>query len=149
MNSVLVAVEMEGSVYPGLSSKGPSHNSVLILSSDTFLASTISPGGELAMGGMVGGDPWPPPRSSWKMGMAELFGAPPYRSTFIIKRLAWFCGSCLHGRAGEVEETSSPLVTAVDGPVGVIQTYTTNWLIINNGPVLCNKAKRKSPFSPC
>jgi hypothetical protein len=114
VNADLESVEMEDNAYPGLSSRGPSHNSVLILSSDSFLVSTISAGGELAMGGTAGGDRWPPPKSSWKMGMMELRGAPLFRYSFIIKRLAWFCASCGPGKGVRVADMSSPLVTLLE-----------------------------------
>ena len=57
-----------------LSRTGPSHNSVRMLSSDILLVITFSSGGVVASGiiaGFVGGIPWPPPRSSWKIGMLE------------------------------------------------------------------------------
>jgi hypothetical protein len=52
---------------PGLSGIGPSHNSVRILSSDTFLTITFPSGGDLETGEIEdfpGGVPRPPLRSS-------------------------------------------------------------------------------------
>lgn len=68
----------------GLSSKGPSHNSVLILSSETFLLITSPVSGDLGivdvdMVCFVGGVPRPPPpRSSWKMGIVGAFSNAPF-----------------------------------------------------------------------
>jgi hypothetical protein len=92
-----------------------------MLSSDSLLASTSLSGGELdmvGMVGMVGGDRWPPSRSSWKMGILELVGAPRCDYICITERLAFCCECCCRERAGEFQEMSSPLVTAGMGLCG-------------------------------
>jgi hypothetical protein len=60
----------------GVSGTGPSHNSVRMLSSETFLIITFSFRGDFESGdivGFAGGIPRPAPRSSWKMGILEPF----------------------------------------------------------------------------
>jgi hypothetical protein len=65
--------------FPGSSGRGPSHSSVLILSSEAFLDTTFLSSGEFESGdivGFLGGGPRSPPRSSWKIGILELLCAP-------------------------------------------------------------------------
>jgi hypothetical protein len=100
VNGDLAAGEIEPSGYPGLSSRGPSHNSVLMLSSESFLVIVWLAGGELGTGPMAGGDGWPPPKSSWNMGMVERSDAPGCGYTGIVKRLGCLCERCCREEGG-------------------------------------------------
>lgn len=74
-----------GRAWPSsrLSGRSPSHRSVLILSSEAFLASETTFTGEVEcrVAGFVGGVSWPPAKSSWKMGILELWKSLPPSSS--------------------------------------------------------------------
>lgn len=125
--SVFVSAEMEGSRYPGLSRRGPSHNSVRMLSSDSFLTSTFLLCGEFEVVGIGGGDRWPPPASSWKTGIPELVDAPLCGYTCIMEEIGMFLCKTSSGESGIAIEMSSPLVTLRF--VAVIKTFTSRWYI--------------------
>jgi hypothetical protein len=114
MGNVKLGLELKGGLgfwSSGLSRRGPSHNSVLMLSSEIILLIAFLSGGVVERGDIVGfvdDVPRPPPRSSWKIGILKL-----QKCSFPLS------STHLGGIEGFFEKVNVDLVNVVVGEGGV------------------------------